>query len=173
MTLGKNGKLAVKWAGYIGILLLALGIQSQQSLFYIGRIGPVLIVSAAVALSFFESELTSAFFGLGAGLLWDIVSGKIFGFYGIVLMICCAAVALLSMHIIKVSLPNATVFCVGVLFGCLCWDFLFYHLIWGYEGVWLIFKDRLLITLYSAVFAPPIYLAMRKFASIPGNALRA
>ena len=169
MTLGKNTRLALKWICYGGILLFCLGLQTEQSLFYINGVKPILLVPAVVSLSFFESELSSALFGLGAGLLWDVAAGKIFGFYGMILMFICAACALLSIYIIKGNLLNAVFLCTAGIFCCLCWDFLFYYLIWGYEKVWLIFQKYLFVTLYSIPFTPLIYLLIRKIAAVFGQ----
>ena len=59
MTLGKNGRLAVKWGLYLLLLLLCCGLQGAPSLFSIGGIKPLFLPALAVSLSFFEKEIAA------------------------------------------------------------------------------------------------------------------
>ena len=161
MTLGHNARTALKWGCYILVLLLLYGLQSSPGLLSIGGVKPVLIIPAAISVALFENEAGSGAFGLGAGLLWDLSAAKLFGFYGMVLMICCVCVALLSMYFVKVNWTNAvlTTWCAGLL--CTLWNFLFYYLIWGYEDVWMCLVKLLLVLVYTIVLAAPVYFLIR------------
>ena len=124
-----------------------------DSVFIVHRgIKPVLIIPVAVSVALFENEAGSGAFGLAAGLLWDFSSGRLFGFYGMALMICCVCVSLLSMYFLKVNLSNAILLSAGTGFLLCLWDFIFYYLIWGYGSSAISFGKLMLILIYTVPF---------------------
>lgn len=165
MTLGKNAKAIIKWSIYSLLLLLLYCIQTAPSLLTIHHIKPVLLIPLAVCIALFEGEIGSAVFGLIAGFLWDFAAGKVFGFYGMVLMICCLLTALLSMYLMRVNVVNALLSVGAVSLVCNIWNFLFYYLIWGFKGVWISFGQLLLSSLYTMVFAAPLFYLVRLIAT--------
>ncbi len=164
MTLGKGSREALKWCCYVLVLLLLYGIQSSPALLSIGGIKPVLVIPAAVSVALFENEAGSGAFGLAAGLLWDLSAGKLFGFYGMVLMICCICVSLLSMYFMKVNVTNALFLTLASGFLCTVWNFVFYYLIWGYADLGQCFVRLLLVLLYTLVLTAPVYYLVRLIA---------
>jgi len=166
MALRKNSKSFIKWSLYTVILIILYALQTTPHFLEIGRIKPFLILPLAVCISLFESEMGSAVFGLVTGFLWDFSSGKIFGFYGIIIMICCVVITLLSMYLVRVNLINAIITVAAVCFILSIWDFVFYYLIWGYENVMLSFWQLILSSLYTVIFAPPLYFIVRR---VTGN----
>ncbi len=161
MTLGRNSREALKWVCYSLVLLLLFGLQSSPALFSIGGIKPVFIIPVAISVALFENEAGSGAFGLVAGLLWDLSAAKLFGFYGMVLMICCVCVALLSMYFMKVNAINAVLLTGAAGILCTIWNFLFYYLIWAYEDVWYCLLRLSLILVYTIVVAAPVYFLIR------------
>ncbi|HIT07954.1 MAG TPA: hypothetical protein IAB55_02570 [Candidatus Merdivicinus faecavium] len=161
MTIGKNARAALKWVCYSLLLLLCFGLQSSPALLRIGDIKPVLIIPAAISVALFENEAGSGGFGLAAGLLWDLSAGKLFGFYGMVLMICCVCVSLLSMYFVKVNVTNSLLMTAASGFICTLWNFVFYYLIWGYEGVGQCLLRLLLVLLYTVAATAPVYYLTR------------
>ena len=161
MTLGRSARAALKWVCYTLVLLLLFGLQSSPGLLSIGGVKPVLIIPAAISVALFENEAGSGAFGLAAGLLWDLSAAKLFGFYGMVLMICCVCVALLSMYFVKVNWSNALLLTAAAGFLCTIWNFVFYYLIWRYEDVWYCLLRLLLVLLYTVALSVPVYLLIR------------
>ncbi len=165
MTLGKTSKAVIKWGIYAVLLLLLYCIQTAPSLLTIHHVKPVLLIPLAVCIALYEGEVGSAVFGLVTGFLWDFASGKVFGFYGMVLMICCLLAALLSMYLVRVNVINALLAVGAVSLICSIWNFLFYYLIWGFSGVWLSFVQLLFTSLYTTVFAVPLFYLIRLIAT--------
>ena len=161
MTLGRNARAALKWVCYTLVLLLLFGLQSSPGLLSIGGVKPVLIIPAAISVALFENEAGSGAFGLAAGLLWDLSAAKLFGFYGMVLMICCICVSLLSMYFVKVNVTNSLLMTAASGFICTLWNFVFYYLIWGYEGVGQCLLRLLLVLLYTVAATAPVYYLTR------------
>ena len=173
MALGKNAKSFLKWTSYSLILLLLHALQASPALLSIGGIKPVLVIPMAVSVALFENEVGSGAFGLTAGLLWDFSAGKLFGFYGMALMICCIGVSLLSMYFMKVNLSNAVLLSAGTGFLLSVWNFVFYYLIWGYGSAAISFGRLMLVLVYTVVLAGPIYLLARFVAMRLNPVLRA
>ena len=127
----------------------------------------------AVSVALFENEVGSGAFGLAAGLLWDFSAGKLFGFYGMALMICCICVALLSMYFVKVNWTNAVLLTAAAGFLCTLWNFVFYYLIWGYEDVWICFVRLMLVLAYTVAAAAPVYFLIRLISTRFNDVVRA
>lgn len=161
MEFGRNKKTAVKWTAYILLLLLFCGFQSTPGLFAVWGVRPALVLPMAVAVALFEREAPAGAFGLLAGFLWDLSAERLFGFYGMVVMLCCVTVTLLSMYCIRVNMTNFILGCLAVNLICGTWNFLFYDLLWGYEGVWLFGWKMLLQTVYTTAAGVPVYLLVR------------
>lgn len=161
MEIGKNGRAALKWGSYILLLLLLCGLQSAPGLFSIWGVKPVLMLPLVVSVALFEREAAAAAFGLSAGLFWDLSAGRLFGFYGMVLMVCCVAVTLLSMYCIRVNVVNFLLLCFTVSLLCGLWNYLFYDLLWGYEGVLLYAWKMLAQTVYTTALGAPVYWLVR------------
>ncbi len=162
MALRKNSKSFIKWSLYAVILIILYALQTTPHFLEIGKIKPFLMLPLAVCISLYESEIGSGVFGLITGFLWDFSSGKIFGFYGIVIMICCVTITLLSMYLVRVNIINAVLTVTAVCLILSAWDFVFYYLIWGYENVMLSFWQLILSSLYTVFFAPFFYLVVRR-----------
>lgn len=156
----------VKWVVYALLLLLFYVLQTTPLFLQILGIKPVLIVPFIVCLALFESEAAAAIFGIFGGLLWDLSSGRVFGFHAIILMCCCVCIALLVMYLMRNNLWNAIffIFCVMLLEGAL--EYLFFYVIWSYENSQIVFLVYTLPTiLYTTVTGVPIYYLMKKTAT--------
>ena len=173
MAIGRNTRAALKWGCYVLVLLLLFGIQSSPALFALWGVKPALVVPFAVSAALFENEAGSGALGLLAGLLWDLSAGKLFGFFGMVLMICCVCVSLLSMYFVKVNVSNSIILASITGFLCMAWDFLFYYLIWGYDQVWLCLLPMLFSLLYTAAVTAPVYFLVRWIAGRFNTVVRA
>ncbi|MEG2597816.1 MAG: rod shape-determining protein MreD, partial [Oscillospiraceae bacterium] len=134
-------------------------------LFSIHQVKPVLLIPLVISIALFENSTGSAAFGLIAGFLWDFASGKVFGFYGMALMLCCLAITLLSMYLVRVNIINALIVGLSVSVLCNVWNFIFYYLIWGYEHVWRCFGSLMLSSIYTTVFVFPMFYLVRMIAN--------
>lgn len=173
MALRKSTRQVMKWSIYALLLLACFCLQTMPASFSILGVKPVFLIPLAVCISLFENEIGSGIFGLCTGFLWDIAAGKLFGFFGMALLICCVCVTLLSMYFMRVHLANAFLFCGIVCLCCQIWDFFFYYLIWGYDHLYLILLRILGSCAYTLVFLAPIYFFVRFIAQKFDPAIRA
>ncbi len=133
----------VQWILFLLLVFLAFVYASCGS-----GIKPLLLLPLALCISSYTGEIIAMAVGLLCGLLIDISCGKLLGYNAIWLIICCVAVSLLHNYYLYHRLVNIlvlTFICVMVQ-GYM--DFVLYYGVWGYEDVWLIYRQ---VTLPSGI----------------------
>ena len=154
---------ALKWVLYSLLLLSCYVLQTTPGLFEIFGKKPVLAAALAVCVSMYEGVLSSAFFSMMAGLLWDISSNRLFGFNGLILLCCGVLISLLCIYYLHTRWLNSLLFCTLAMLVQGLLDYLFYYAIWGYPGVSLILVQNILPTLlYTAAVTPLLFLLVRR-----------
>lgn len=126
MELTKREK-TIKYLVYALIVGLSALIQNVGGLsLEIGRARCFILIPIALLLSIGEQEIPATIIGLGAGLLWDMVSAQHMGFNSIFLMVMCYFMAVMISHLLRAT------YWVGVV--CSIISTLFYVLLY-----WLMF----------------------------------
>ena len=127
----------------------------------IGEAKPVFLLPLCLAVAVREGEYPGAFFGAGAGLLWDFTSGRVVGLLALSLLVLCFASAVLIRLYLRISRLNFALVVSLCAVLVLSEDFLFYDLMRGYSGL---AARYLTVTLPTAVFtgvvSPLILLAV-------------
>lgn len=154
---------ALKWLIFALLLLVCYILQTTPGLFEVFHTKPVLIVSLAVCVSMYEGVMSSAFFCMTAGLLWDISSDKLFGFNGVILLFYGLIVALLCIYYLHTKVLNALVFCVGLLLIQGVLDYGFYYAIWNLDSSWIIWVQHILPTAAYTVLVTPLLFYLVRF----------
>lgn len=156
---------AARWGSYVLLLLLCYTLQTIPGLFAIGHAKPALIAALAVCVAMHENVMPASFFCMAAGLLWDISSGKLFGFNAVILMACGMFISLLCIYYLHTKWINALFLGLGALLLQGGLDYLFYYAIWGYGNSWMIFVQRTLpMIAYTLVSILPIFWLVRRIA---------
>ena len=154
-----------KYFTLVALLILLYVLQTTPRLFSILGVKPILVVPAAVCMAMFEGELTGGVMGALAGLLCDLASFTIFGFNGIIVMACCAAVGLLTIYYTQLKLTNALMLGLAVLLLRGVLEYFFYFQIWGFENGHRIFWYQTLPTvLYSTLAVIPLFYLIRSIS---------
>lgn len=90
---------------------------------------PLLLIPAALTISFLESEIPAMFFGLACGLCLDFGYSDNVGFFTIALTISCYFISLVFRDYMVVSILNATafnaIFCSGLIILYFLFSFVF------------------------------------------------
>lgn len=161
----QSHKNVLKWVLYLLLLLVFYTLQTTPGLFQIMGVKPVLIVPFALCVSMFEGELGGAVIGILTGLLWDVSSGRLLGYNGLMMMAFCIVVALLVMYLMRANWLNTVLLCGAVMLVQGLLDFVFYYVMWGYSGVSAILVQVILPTaLYTVLISPLMFLLVRKMA---------
>ena len=160
---------AINKVSAYGLLLLA--VMLLQTTFMhrlaIGDVKPSLLVVSVVCVALFSDYRTGTVFGGVLGLLCDVSSAAVFGYYTLMLMLIGFCVGVLSDAAIRRSLPSALLvyFCAYAAY--------FVILILTsvvVVGNFSVLPYRLRVTffemLYSLIFLPVLYLAARQVSAL-------
>lgn len=167
MTL--RGRKMLKWTLWLILLLLLGGIQSSPAFPQIGGTRPMLLMTAGICAVLLETGIEAACgYAILAGLLWDVVEGRLLGFYGLMMLLICAVAGWLVNNYLRVSMLNA-VWMSG--FGSVCCGLVcaeFYLFIWGYAqgAAMVVLAEIFWRGVYTALAAPVIYWLMKKIQSV-------
>lgn len=154
---------ALKWVVFSLLLLALYALQTTPGLFEIAHTKPVLIVGLVVCVAMYENVLPSACFAMAAGLLWDISSDKLFGFNGLILLVCGMFISLLCIYYLHTKLLNALIFCAAVMLVQSGLDYLFSYAVWDYPNAWMAYVQRMLpMAAYTVVATLPIFFLVRR-----------
>lgn len=144
----------------------ALGIR------YMGA-SPELLLTLAVCVAFFESETFSAFFGLAAGLLNDVIAGGIIGKSGIIFMFTAFFVSVLLQTMFRNMFLTYIAMVLTVTAGVLLIEYVFTALFFdappfGY-ALRRVMIPKLLLT---GVLAYPVHFVVKRLCrlSVRGDA---
>jgi rod shape-determining protein MreD len=158
-----QNKNLLKWTAYTLVVLLAAILQGTPNLFIIAGVMPLLIIPCVIAISMFEGETPGAVFGILGGLIWDIESGRAFGYNALFLMIMCIAAALLIQNLFRNTIASAFIFCICAvaLHEFITW-FFFIYLTGDERFVFAFLRIILPTAAYTVIFVLPIYFLVRR-----------
>lgn len=126
---------------------------------------PVLLIPAAVSVALFESERSSMFFGLFAGLLTDFGMGQTLGFHALLLIVSSYALALLAANLIRTNFLTAMISIVLIAGGIFLLQWVFFYLLSSYdEPVYALTAHYLPRYAYTVAVMPIFYYFNRALA---------
>ncbi len=160
----KDRKTLILRRGIFVVFLLAAHIlQNTQGFFpTVFGVHAYFLLTWTVCLGLFERELTGAVFGAFAGILWDAVSPLGDGFHALLFAGIGAVCGILINTIMRNNLVTALLLntCAHVLYVSLY--VVFFVLAEGVgDAGWLFIRYYLPSVLYSVLFTPIVYLAVR------------
>ena len=153
LSRAEKRRRTIKWLLLI-LTLIVLYVIMRAGIFDAWQ--PVFIIPLAVAVSMYESELSSCVFALFCGYFIDIASDYVFGFSAVWLMLVCLAASLFVRNLIRVNMIN---FCVLSLFAILAefsMDYLFNVFIWNVPGGNIILTASIIPTAVSTFIVSPL-----------------
>ena len=155
-----------------GFLLLAVLLLQTTCMHYltIGDVKPSLLVVSVVCVALFSDYRTGTVFGGVLGLLCDVSSAAVFGYFTLILMLVGFCVGVLSDAAIRRSLPSAL-----LVYFCAYAAYFIILILTSVVivGNFSVLPYRLRVTffemLYSLIFLPVVYLAARKINTFLTN----
>ncbi len=154
-----------KYIIYAVLLLLLYVLQTTPGFMSIFGIRPILIVPFVICIAMLESELVGVAYGCAAGLLWDTSLGKLFGFNGLMVLLACFLVKMLTTYIIRVNKMSLFIVSLVTMTVVLSLDFVVYYGMWTdrFSGSSSIYFGLFLpVALYSALLAPILFIAVQR-----------
>ena len=154
----------LKYALYLAAGIFLCVLQNTPGLFVIAGTKSMLVVSLAVAAAMFEGEFAGALCGAVGGMLCDIFSYYRFGYYALMVFLCCCAVGLLVQSYMRPVAANCFLFTFLTMLLNQGIAFFFTILIRDYGSPGLLFSAQVLpLCLYTALAAVPIFYGVRWF----------
>ncbi len=163
MTL--RGRKMLKWTLWIVLLFLLGGIQSSPAFPELFGMRPSLLLGAGICGVLLEEKIEAACgYAVLAGLIWDVVEGRLLGFYGLLMLLVCAGAGWLTENYLRAG-PLNSVWMAGIgSIGCglVCAEF--YLFIWGYAdgAIAMVLSGIFWRGVYTALTARLLYWLMKK-----------
>ncbi|MEG0877981.1 MAG: rod shape-determining protein MreD [Oscillospiraceae bacterium] len=155
--------LIAKWFCYLLMFILAAVLQTMPGFLTIGGVKPVLILPLCLSVSLFEGEYVGAIFGAFGGLVWDLLSGRVMGFFAIGVMFSCFVVSVLAQLFLKENSTNLMLMTAAAMLFITGYDFLFGYIMPGYSGVLAYYVRSILpMTIFTSAISPLILLCVKK-----------
>lgn len=151
----RNLMLVSKWVMYTLVFILAAVLQTTPGFLAMGSVKPIFILSLCLAVSVCEGEFAGAIFGAVGGLIWDMLAGRVIGFFAFGVMVCCFGASVVAQLYLKENNTNFIFITGAACFVITGADFMFGYLMEGYAGAGEYYLSVTLpIIIFSAVLSP-------------------
>lgn len=147
------------WVIYVAaVLLLSLMQMSPRFFPVIGFARPVPLVLFTVCVGVLEGPTMGSVLGVIAGLLWDMHSTRVFGYYGLMLLLIGLVVGLLVQWLLRANFMSAMLLSVSgvVVYTLLDW-LICYALFFHSETGTVVMHVYLPNALYTVLLSPIMY----------------
>lgn len=140
------------------VLVITLMQMSPRCFPVIAFARPTPLILFTVCAAMLEGPTVGSVMGLVAGLLWDLYSEHVFGYYGLVMMVIGLAVSLLVQWLLRANFLSAMLLCVcGVAVYTLLDWLICYVLFLHDEMLTVLLRVYLPNALYTALLSPLMY----------------
>ncbi|MEG0338588.1 MAG: rod shape-determining protein MreD [Oscillospiraceae bacterium] len=151
----RNFLIFFKWVTYVAAFVLCAVLQTTPYFLAIGGVKPALVLPLCLAVAVYEGEFSGALFGAFGGLVWDMLSGRVVGFFALGVMLSCFAVALLAQLYLKENSTNFVLMTAGAALFITGYDFLFRYIMPGYSGALAYYCSVILpVIIFTAAVSP-------------------
>ena len=147
------------WVLYSAIAwLLALLQMSPNGFPPIAFARPEPLVLFVVCVAMLEGPSIGSVMGIVSGLLWNLYSPRLFGYYGLILMLIGVTVGLLVQWLLRANFASAMLLCSGavLLYTLVDWV-LCYVLFMDKETIPVLLNVYLPNALYTVLLSPFMY----------------
>ena len=113
-----SGSLRMKpywsWIVYSAVVLIMALMQMSPRCFpIIAYARPTPLILLVICVAMLEGPLIGSVMGVVAGLLWNLYSTRVFGYYGLMLMAIGLIVGLLVQWLLRANFWSAMLLCTG------------------------------------------------------------
>ena len=149
----------IPWVLYSLIaLILALLQMSPRGFPVISYARPEPLILFTVCVAMFEGPTVGSVMGVVSGLLWNLYSPRLFGYYGLILMVIGVACALLVQWWLRTNFLSAMLLCSGAVVLYTLLDWLLCYVLFMHDETAVVFtKVYLPNALYTVLLSPLMY----------------
>lgn len=140
------------------VLVIALMQMSPRCFPVIAFARPTPLVLLIVCVAMLEGPAIGSTMGLVAGLLWDLYSTRVFGYYGLLLMAIGLIVSLLVQWLLRANFLSAILLCFGGVAVYTLLDWLICYVLFLHdETMAVLLRVYLPNALYTVLLSPLMY----------------
>lgn len=152
-------KSIIPWVLYIFIaLVLALLQMSPNGFPSIAHARPEPLILFTVCVGMLEGPTIGSVMGIVSGLLWNLYSPRLFGYYGLILMVIGLTVALLVQWLLRTNFWSAMLLCSSAVVVYTLLDWLLCYVLFMDDEMAVVFsKVYLPNALYTILLSPFMY----------------
>ena len=152
-------RMILPWVFYsILVLIIALLQMSPRGFPVIMYARPTPLVLFVGCVALLEGPTLGSVMGVIAGLLWNLYSPRLFGYYGLILMAIGLVVGLLVQWLLRANFLSAMLLCTGAVIVYTMLDWLLCHVLFMHEDmVTVLLKVYLPNALYTVLLSPFMY----------------
>ena len=149
------------------VLIVALMQMSPRCFPVISYARPTPLILFVVCVAMLEGPAIGSVMGVVAGVLWNLYSLRLFGYYSLRLMIIGLVVSLLVQWLLRANFLSAMLLCIGgvAVYTLLDW-LLCYVLFLHDEMITVLLKVYLPNALYTVLLSPFMYWIVLMLARI-------
>lgn len=140
------------------VLLIALFQMSPRGFPVIAYARPTPLVLLTVCVAMLEGPALGSVIGAAAGLLWDLYSMRIFGYYGLLLMVIGLTVSLLVQWLLRSNFLSAMLLSISSVIVYTLLDWLICYVLFLHdEMIAVLIHVYLPNALYTIMLSPLMY----------------
>lgn len=162
--LSKKKKVLYETRALFGALIIIFALLQNTPHLMPSILGShaLILIPLVVCIGMFEKAVVAALFGTFAGVLWDITVAKGDGYNAMVLMLLATAASVLISYLMRNNISTALLLSLSaiVIYMLLHW-FIFVVCSGAKGGFITLGTFYLPSAIYTAVFAPLIYIMLR------------
>lgn len=150
--------VAARWVCYSLLLVLCYVLQTNRTFFSLGGIRPLWVPALCLVVACYEDAFPSVLFAMFGGLLWDLSSNRLAGFFAVQLMLCCFLCSSVVQLTLRRTVFNTAMLCLGCLFLTTGADFLCTYVLYSLPQRGSYYLGTLIPTMvYSVAVSAALY----------------
>lgn len=143
--------------GFIALMLSLLQMSPNgfPTICY-ARPEPLVVFTVCVAM--LEGPTIGSVMGIVSGLLWNLYAPRLFGYYGLLLMVLGVAVGLLVQWLLRANFSSAMLLCFGAVAIYTLLDWAVCYVLFMRDEMWSVLtRVYLPNALYTVLLSPFVY----------------
>jgi rod shape-determining protein MreD len=152
----KNISGALRIAIFAAILLVSYVVSGVPYTFFYAA-SPDFLLVFMVCIAMFMPPLPAGIFAVFAGLLKDIACASIFGFHGLIYLLCAVTVSLLIAFLIRRTFINAIITNAAAVAVVKFFYYFIYNVLFEKGGRIALFTDSVIPSVFLTILILPVY----------------
>ncbi len=152
----KNISEALRIAIFAAILLVSYVVSGVPYTFFYAA-SPDFLLVFTVCIAMFLPPLSSGIFAVFAGLLKDIACASLFGFHGLIYLLCAVTVSLLIAFLVRRTFINALITNAGAVIAVKFFYYFIYNVLFEKGGRIALFTGSVIPSVLLSIIILPVY----------------